>query len=194
MHVSTEGIVETNASSAEACCLLCTQSPTCNTWCYGWPPPRGTCHMSPGPALNKTQANGFAAGTSLSPKPIAGKRPHIIVFIADDLGYANVQYTRASYGATAAEVRTPNIDRLVAEGIELTRNYVYKVCSPSRSSFQSGRLPVHVNTANLSPTVSNPHDPVSGFAGIPTNMTCVANKLKQAGYKTHQIGKVHHQY
>lgn len=191
MHVSTDGLVQVKANSSKACCLLCSKSPTCSTWCYGWPAPY-TCHMSPGPALNKTAAKGFASGTSPNPapSPSAGTRPHIVVFIADDLGFANVQYSRAYYGATAAEVRTPNIDGLVAEGIELARNYVYKVCSPTRSSFQSGRLPVHVNTANLSPTVTNPHDPVSGFAGIPANMTCIANKLKQAGYKTHQIGKV----
>ena len=191
MHVSPHGMVAAAANSAEACCLLCSESPTCNTWCYGWPPPLA-CHMSSGPALNTTPTRDFASGTSAAPKPkpSAGTRPHVVVFIADDLGFANVQYSRASHGATAAEVRTPNIDGLVAEGIELMRNYVYKVCSPTRSSFQSGRLPVHVNTANLSPTITNPQDTVSGFAGIPTNMTCIANKLRQAGYKTHEIGKV----
>ena len=35
----------------------------------------------------------------------------------------------------------------------------------------------------------NPNDPVSGFAAIPRNMTCIATKLKSAGYKTHQVGK-----
>lgn len=65
----------------------------------------------------------------------------------------------------------------------------YQVCSPTRSSFQSGRLPVHVNDANVDPQFSNPQDPVSGFQGIPRNMTCIATKLKLAGYKTHQIGK-----
>ena len=191
IHLSPDDVVEANASSAEQCCLLCSNSPTCNAWCYGWPQPY-RCHMSPGPALKSTTKQGFSSGVSRAPipTPSAGTRPHIVVFIADDLGFANVQYSRASNGATAAEVRTPNIDGLVAEGIELTRNYVYKVCSPTRSSFQSGRLPVHVNTANVDPTVSNPKDPVSGFAGIPTNMTCIANKLKQAGYSTHEIGKV----
>ena len=39
-----------------------------------------------------------------------------------------------------------------------------------RSSLQSGRLPVHVNVANLGPEVWNPSDPVSGFAAIWVDM------------------------
>lgn len=65
----------------------------------------------------------------------------------------------------------------------------YKFCSPTRSSLQSGRLPVHVNTENAPPDVWNPDDPVSGFAAIPRNMTGIAAKLKSAGYQTHQVGK-----
>ena len=84
---------------------------------------------------------------------------------------------------------TPHIDALVGGGVSLDRHYTYSVCSPTRSSFQSGRLPVHVNTDNADPAVYNPNDPVSGFAGIPRNMTGIASKLKMAGYATHQIGK-----
>ena len=61
------------------------------------------------------------------------------------------------------------MDALVSAGVRLDRHYTYKVCSPTRSSFQSGRLPVHVNTDNADPAVYNPADPVSGFAGIPRN-------------------------
>jgi len=52
------------------------------------------------------------------------------------------------------------------------------MCSPSRCSLQSGRLPVHVNIINMDVDVSNPKDPVSGFQGIPRNMTGMASKLK----------------
>ena len=37
----------------------------------------------------------------------------------------------------------------------------------------------------------NPDDPISGFAGIPHNMTGIATKLKVAGYATYQVGKWH---
>lgn len=55
------------------------------------------------------------------------------------------------------------------------------MCTPSRSSFLSGRLPVHVETA-----LPNPEDPNQG---VPRNMTSIAAKLKAQGYATHVVGK-----
>jgi len=75
------------------------------------------------------------------------------------------------------------------DGIVLDRHYSYKMCGPSRASLQSGRLATHVMTKNSSPIVSNASDPVSGYAGIPRNMTTVARKMKDAGYKTAMTGK-----
>ena len=62
-------------------------------------------------------------------------------------------------------------------------------CSPTRSSVQSGRLPIHVNVVNADMNVVNPNDTVVGFAGIPRNMTGIASKMKEAGYATHMAGK-----
>ena len=109
--------------------------------------------------------------------------PHIIVLTVDDWGYFDVGY-RGN-----AEALTPNIDALVASGIRLDRHYVYKFCSPSRSAFQTGRNPIHVNVLNLEPWVVNSSDPVSGFAGIPVNMTTVAEKMSAGGYRTAAVGK-----
>ena len=63
-----------------------------------------------------------------------------------------------------------------------------KYCSPTRSSYQTGRFPIHVNVLNLDMSVHNPADPVSGFAGVPRNMTGIAEKLASAGYQTHFAG------
>jgi len=71
---------------------------------------------------------------------------------------------------------------LVANGLELNRMYVYRGCAPTRSSFQSGRLPVHVTTDN-GDGISNPTH------GIPAAMTGIASKMKEANYKTYLIGK-----
>merc|ERR1719337_791507 len=60
---------------------------------------------------------------------------------------------------------------------------------PGRSALQSGRNPYHVNPLNAAPDISNPQDPVSGFAAIPRNMTGIASKLAAAGYKTAAFGK-----
>jgi arylsulfatase I/J len=116
--------------------------------------------------------------------------PNIIVLIGDDIGWSGVSYHNASNNNTnAAEIRTPNIDSLVATGIELDQHYVYRFCSPSRSSFQSGRLPVHVNVQNVAPEVYNHSDVIGGYQGIAKPFTGIATKLKQAGYATHMIGK-----
>jgi arylsulfatase I/J len=48
---------------------------------------------------------------------------------------------------------------------------------------------VHVNTENAGVSTYNPKDPVSGYAGVPRNMTCIASKLSEVGYATHFVGK-----
>ena len=101
-------------------------------------------------------------------------------------GWANVGYHR---NPPTREVVTPNIDDLVKQGLELNQHYAYRCCSPSRSSLISGRLPIHVNDQNSAPTNYNANDPVSGFSAIPRNMTGIAEKMKEAGYATHQVDK-----
>eukprot|EP01065_Artemidia_motanka_P035480 TRINITY_DN43383_c0_g1_i1.p1 TRINITY_DN43383_c0_g1~~TRINITY_DN43383_c0_g1_i1.p1 ORF type:complete len:536 (+),score=179.18 TRINITY_DN43383_c0_g1_i1:86-1609(+) len=102
--------------------------------------------------------------------------PHLLFVLSDDLGYSNVGFHNPL-------AHTPNLDQLKKEGVELTQHYAYKYCSPSRSSFLSGRLPVHVNEHNK-PTEAP-------RAGVPVNMTMVSAQLKQAGYRTHHVGKWH---
>jgi arylsulfatase I/J len=94
----------------------------------------------------------------------------ILAVVVDDLGWGDVGF----HGST--EVPTPYMDGLVAEGIELRRQYVYKMCTPSRSSFFSGRLPVHVQVQLENPEVQN--------TGIPRNMTVIGHKMREAGYHT----------
>ena len=118
---------------------------------------------------------------------VAANKPHILFMLVDDWGWANVGYHRAT---PTREVVTPNFDNLVKEGLELDQHYVFKLCSPSRCSLLTGRLPIHVNDENkINPTCHNPKDPISGFQGIPRKMTVIAEKLKGAGYATHQVGK-----
>eukprot|EP01083_Nonionella_stella_P104457 299416_1 len=105
-------------------------------------------------------------------------KPNILFIMADDLGWANVGY----HNTENDEVSTPNIDYLVHNGLQLNRHYVASSCSPTRSSFQSGRLSVHVNTNN-GDGINYP------TMGVHPDMQCIAEKLKIASYSTHQIGK-----
>jgi len=124
----------------------------------------------------------------------ATRKPHILFLLADDMGWGNIGYHRR--GAKTddekqgqLEVQTPSIDALVDEGIILDRHYSYRICGPSRSALLSGRLGPHVLAMNTAVTASNPKDPVSGFAGIPRNMTGMGAKVKAGGYKTYYTGK-----
>ena len=113
-------------------------------------------------------------------------KPHIVLVLVDDLGWANVGYHRAT---SSPEVDTPNINSLVQEGLELDQHYAFSVCGPSRCSLLSGRLPIHVSDKNRNNAMYNSSDPVSGYAGIPRYMTTLGTKMKQGGYATHVVGK-----
>lgn len=103
--------------------------------------------------------------------------PRVILFtLVDDLGWGDTGY----HGN--AEIPTPTMDSLVRdEGIELLNHYVYKMCTPSRSSFFSGRLPVHVQQRLDNPEVPD--------AGVPRNMTAIGHVMKAGGYTTAVVGK-----
>ena len=71
--------------------------------------------------------------------PAAGApRPHLVLFVVDDMGWA------ALGKRNPGNVFTPNMDREATNGIMLERHYAYRWCSPTRSSLMTGRLPYHV--------------------------------------------------
>ena len=66
----------------------------------------------------------------------APRLPDIVIVLADDLGWKDVGFHGAGFP-------TPNIDRIAAEGVELTRLYAAPVCSPTRVALLTGRYPIH---------------------------------------------------
>jgi len=118
----------------------------------------------------------------------AAKPPHIVHILVDDLGWAEVGYHNKEARA-AGDIKTPNIDSLAKNGLQLDRFYTEKICSPSRSALLTGRFGIHVNQQNVVPEVHNPDDPIGGYQGIPINMTVFAEKLSSAGYDTSLVGK-----
>lgn len=97
----------------------------------------------------------------------------ILTVIVDDLGFNNVGWHQKS---GAIENTTPHLTALAKAGVELDRHYVHFTCTPSRSSYLTGRLPVHVQQTLNNPDIQT--------AGIPRNMTALPTKLKDGGYKT----------
>lgn len=105
-------------------------------------------------------------------------KPNIIIILADDLGWGDV-------GCHGSTIRTPNIDRLAKEGIELNRFYVAAVCSPTRAGLLTGRYP---DRFGLRTTVIPPW---SAF-GVDTREVFLPQMLAKAGYKNRAIlGKWH---
>jgi arylsulfatase A len=118
------------------------------------------------------------AGLLASPLAGAAARPPNVIFIlADDLGYGDLQ----CYGST---IRTPNLDRMAADGIRFTDFYsANSLCSPSRAALMTGRYPTRVGV----PRVLQPKD----TTGLPDSETTMAQMLKARNYKTMCIGKWH---
>lgn len=119
-------------------------------------------------------------GSAAAALPLAAapeKRPNIVFILCDDLGYGDL----GCYGST---IRTPNLDRLAAEGVRFTNfDSADPVCSPSRAALLTGRYPTRVGV----PRVFFPQD----TNGLDLNETTLANVAKAQDYKTACFGKWH---
>lgn len=104
--------------------------------------------------------------------------PNFILILADDQGYGDL----GSYGHPT--LRTPNIDRMAAEGQRWTSFYAAPVCTPSRAQLMTGRLAVRTGLAGgvLFP---------DSTGGLQPSEVTVAEVLKGRGYATAAIGKWH---
>lgn len=106
------------------------------------------------------------------------RKPNIIVILADDLGYGDL----GSYGARA--IRTPNLDRMAAEGARLTTFYASaSVCTPSRAGLLTGRYPIRTGLAKDVIRQTDTH-------GLPLSEITIAEALKP-DYATALVGKWH---
>jgi len=108
-----------------------------------------------------------------------GKRPNILIFVVDDLGYGDVG---AYGGGESLGAPTPHIDRLAREGLKLTSTYAQPSCTPTRAALNTGRLPVR--SGLTSPKLLNDNADVS-------SELLAAKILSGAGYRTALSGKWH---
>ena len=68
--------------------------------------------------------------------PRLERRPHIIIFLMDDVGWADV-----GFHASGSDMHTPTLNSLAASGVELASMYAQPVCSPTRAALLQGRYP-----------------------------------------------------
>ena len=104
------------------------------------------------------------------------ERPHIVVILADDLGWRDV-------GCHGSEIATPNIDRLAQEGVELDRFHAQPTCSPTRAALMTGRSPLHLGITR--PISKNE------TRGLPLDETILPQHLAGLGYQPLMVGKWH---
>ena len=116
----------------------------------------------------------LAAGPAL-----AADKPNIVVIMGDDIGWYNI----GAYHQGMMAGRTPNLDKLAAEGMRFTDYYAEASCTAGRANFITGELPIRTGMT----TVGQAGSPI----GIPAQAVTIATALKSMGYATGQFGKNH---
>jgi arylsulfatase len=107
------------------------------------------------------------------------QRPNIIMIMGDDIGWFNI----GAYHQGMMASRTPNLDKLAAEGIRFTDYYAEASCTAGRANFITGELPIRTGLT----TVGQAGSPI----GMPAEAPTIATALKSMGYATGQFGKNH---
>lgn len=105
------------------------------------------------------------------------KRPNVIIFLVDDLGWADISLR-------GAPIDTPAIDSLFLEGLTLDRFYTTPICSPTRAALMTGRDPLRlgISYSVVMPWMNNGVHPDEHF---------MPESFQAAGYQTAMVGKWH---
>src|ERR687897_935278 len=110
------------------------------------------------------------------------KRPNILIFLSDDVGWAEYGFQGSK------DIPTPNIDSIAKNGVRFTQGYVAATyCSPCRAGLMTGKYPTRFGHEfnDGGPTGMN-----KGF-GLPVEEKTMADRLRALGYATCAVGKWH---
>jgi N-acetylgalactosamine-6-sulfatase len=132
-----------------------------------------------------TRRSLLAAAPAFLRAQASAEKPNIVFILADDMGWGDL----SCYGNP--RMKTPNLDRLAAEGTLFTQFYVNgSVRSPTRSAFMTGMFPARNKMhGHLATEAMNQQRAMPNFLD-PARPT-VARALQQAGYRTSHVGKWH---
>jgi arylsulfatase A-like enzyme len=123
-----------------------------------------------------------ALGALCGESPAADRKPNVIVFLSDDVGYAEYGFQGAK------DIPTPHIDSIAKNGVRFTSGYVSgPYCSPTRAGLLTGRYQTRFGHEfnEGGPTGTN-----KGF-GLPVEEKTMADRLRALGYATACVGKWH---
>jgi arylsulfatase len=107
------------------------------------------------------------------------KKPNIIFIMGDDIGWYNI----GAYHQGIMAGKTPNLDRMAAEGTRFTDYYAEASCTAGRANFVTGQLPIRTGLTTVGQA--------GATVGMPADAPTIATALKTMGYATGQFGKNH---
>lgn len=110
--------------------------------------------------------------------PTTGQ-PNIVTIMGDDIGWFNV----GAYHRGIMAGKTPNLDRLAAEGMLFTDYYAEASCTAGRAAFITGEIPRRTGLTTVGQAGAK--------VGMPDEAPTIATVLKSMGYATGQFGKNH---
>jgi arylsulfatase A-like enzyme len=117
-----------------------------------------------------------APAVAQAPQP---QRPNILVIMGDDVGWFNI----GAYHRGIMSGKTPNLDRLAAQGMMFTDYYAEASCTAGRASFITGEIPLRTGLTTVGQAGAD--------VGMPAQAATIASALKTQGYATGQFGKNH---
>ena len=107
------------------------------------------------------------------------KKPNILFIMGDDVGWFNI----GAYHQGIMSGKTPNLDKLAAEGMRFTDYYAEASCTAGRANFITGELPIRTGLTTVGQAGAD--------VGMPAEAVTLATVLKAQGYATGQFGKNH---
>ena len=109
----------------------------------------------------------------------AQKQPNILVIMGDDVGWYNI----GAYHQGIMAGKTPNLDKLAAQGMRFTDYYAEASCTAGRANFITGEIPIRTGLTTVGQAGAD--------VGIPDQAATIGIALKSLGYETGQFGKNH---
>ncbi len=119
------------------------------------------------------------AAKKAAPAAAPGKKPNILFIMGDDIGWFNI----GAYHRGIMAGRTPNLDKLAAQGMLFTDYYAEASCTAGRANFITGELPIRTGLTTVGQA--------GATIGMPDQAPTIATALKSMGYATGQFGKNH---
>jgi arylsulfatase len=164
-------------ASSLACALVaCNSRPTDTA---GQPSPTPNVSVVAAVQAAPQQPAPQNTGATEAPSAATTRQPNIIFIMGDDVGWFNI----GAYHRGIMSGKTPNLDKLAAQGMMFTDYYAEASCTAGRANFITGELPIRTGMTTVGQAGAD--------IGLPAEASTIATTLKTMGYATGQFGKNH---